>query len=128
MYVVEHASRHQQKRQCVMLRRSVLLGRSIALIVILLICDGVIVAFLVQRSVAQSLPVKITYLEKLEPEYEIASMKTGVLKLLSQLKDEHILLLSKGCLSFTGLAKTRFAKLVNMVVWRQLSNCPSLGR
>ena len=64
-----------------MLRRSVLLGRSIALIVILLICDGVIVAFLVQRSVAQSLPVKITYLEKLEPDYEIASMKTETLKI-----------------------------------------------
>ena len=86
MYVVEHASRHQQKRQCVMLRRSVLLGRSIALIVILLICDGVIVAFLVQRSVAQSLPVKITYLEKLEPEYEIASMKTEALKIVQSTK------------------------------------------
>ena len=68
MYVVEHASRHQQKRQCVMLRR--------------LICDGVIVVFLVQRSVAQSLPVKITYLEKLDPEYEIASMKTEALKIV----------------------------------------------
>ena len=69
-----------------MLRRSVLLGRSIALIVILLICDGVIVAFLVQRSVAQSLPVKITYLEKLEPEYEIASMKTEALKIFQSTK------------------------------------------
>ena len=65
-----------------MLRRSVLLGRSIALIVILLlICDGVIVAFLVQRSVAQSLPVKITYLEKLEHPHENASMKTGATRL-----------------------------------------------
>ena len=41
--------------------------------IVVLICDGVIVAFLVQRSVAQSLPVKITYLEKLDPEYEIVS-------------------------------------------------------
>ena len=69
-----------------MLRRSVLLGRSIALIVILLICDGVIVAFLVQRSVAQSLLVKITSLEKLEPEYEIASMKTEALKIVQSTK------------------------------------------
>ena len=85
MYVVEHASRHQQKRQCVMLRRLVLLGRSIALIVVL-ICDGVIVAFLVQRSVAQSLLVKITYLEKLDPEYEDASMKTEALKIFQSTK------------------------------------------
>ena len=69
-----------------MLRRSVLLGRSIALIVILLICDGVIVAFLVQRSVAQSLPVKITYLEKLDPVYENASMKTKALKIVQSTK------------------------------------------
>ena len=43
-------------------------------------------AFLVQRSVAQSLPVKITYLEKLDPEYEIASMKTEALKIVQSTK------------------------------------------
>ena len=39
-------------------------------------------AFLVQRSVAQSLPVKITYLEKLDPENENSSMKTEALKIV----------------------------------------------
>ena len=54
--------------------------------IVVLICDGVIVAFLVQRSVAQSLLVKITYLEKLDPEYEDASMKTEALKIFQSTK------------------------------------------
>ena len=45
--------------------------------IVVLICDGVIVAFLVQRSVAQSLPVKITYLDKLDQTFMMAVSYAG---------------------------------------------------